>query len=93
MEAQYSICLGSKPHLAPTDELTSTELQTSPLNWTRECDEQLVNFLCEVVELENDNMGVVKDYVDAIEVSTSCVSMLSGLFIDTSSWLQLSLGG
>lgn len=60
--------------MAEPDQDTMAELQAIPANWTPECDEQLVNFLSDSLDINNGNLGTIKNYVDAITVSSSCVS-------------------
>ena len=74
VESRYSLSLSQKPELAPRDEDTVKELQEIPSNWSNECDEQLVNFLSSMVDIGSSNLGTIKNYVDQISVSSSCVS-------------------
>lgn len=74
VEAEYSLHLSLTPSSSNRDEDTIAELRQVPPNWTHECDEQLVTVLQDSIEFHNGNLGVIKNYVDAITVSTSCVS-------------------
>lgn len=51
------------------------ELRDIPLNWASECDEQLVHLLSSLVDVGTSNLGTIKNYVDQISVSSSCVSI------------------
>ena len=81
VESRYSLSLSQKPELAPRDEDTVKELQEIPSNWSNECDEQLVNFLSSMVDIGSSNLGTIKNYVDQISVSSSCVSVFGISFI------------
>ena len=63
-----------KPKLASADDQMIEELQSVPPNWTSDCDEQLIKFLSSSMEIDNSNLGTIKNYVDSIAVSTVCVS-------------------
>ena len=81
VESRYSLSLSQKPELAPRDEDTVKELQEIPSNWSNECDEQLVNFLSSMVDIGSSNLGTIKNYVDQISVSSSCVSVFGTVFL------------
>lgn len=80
VESRYSLSLSKKPELAPRDDETTKELQEIPANWSNECDEQLVNFLSSMVDMGTSNLGTIKNYVDQISVSSSCVRFMYFVF-------------
>ena len=73
--------MSAKPEVAAADTDTISELREIPLNWAAECDEQLVQFLSETIEINSLNLGTIKNFVDQVTVSTSTVSSLSSLCI------------
>ena len=60
--------------MSPIHEEASERLRNVPPNWTLEHDGDLANFLCVHTEQENENLGSIKNYVEAIDVSTFAVS-------------------
>ncbi|XP_067937945.1 E3 ubiquitin-protein ligase HECTD3-like [Watersipora subatra] len=72
VESQYSMSISSKPIPAPMDLETMAELQRIPENWTAECDEQLIRFLSDAIEINSLNLGTIKNFVDQVTASTSC---------------------
>lgn len=76
VEVENSLQLTSHARLsitAPHDEAIET-FQQLPFNWTIDHDEDLAQFLCSHVETQNDNLGSIKNHVDAVDVSSSSVS-------------------
>lgn len=73
IESQHSLTLSRKAFVAPADTDTVSELQEIPPGWSSECDEQLVHLLADNSDCNSSNLGTIKNYVDQITVSTTCV--------------------
>lgn len=71
VEAKYTLSLGPPAKIQPPDEEAIEALREVPGNWDVECDEELVRFLSEHVVQENEKLGNVKQYVEAVAVSSS----------------------
>lgn len=74
IEVKYSLTLGDPVKIQPTDDEAVKDLREVPGNWDIECDEEMVKFLSEHVVQENEKLGNVKQYVEAVAVSSSWVS-------------------
>jgi E3 ubiquitin-protein ligase HECTD3 len=74
IEFQYSLHKSHKDQVAEMDTAAVKRLQIPPQNWSTDCDTELVRFLSELTEPENDNLGSIKNYVESIDVSSFCVS-------------------
>ena len=78
MENEYSL-LGSARARLPAMPAPQTDamerLCSVPSNWTIEHDENLAQFLCCHLEVQNDQLGSIKDYVESIDVSSFSVSI------------------
>ena len=48
-----------------------------PANWTLDHDEDLAQFLSDHVEVDNENLGSIKNFVESIDVSSFCVSLIT----------------
>ncbi|XP_077981106.1 E3 ubiquitin-protein ligase HECTD3-like isoform X2 [Glandiceps talaboti] len=72
VETKYSLQLKKNYRLSDGDEEAMTKLQTPPTNWTIEYDEELAKFLCEHTQERSENLGSVSQYVDSVDVSSSC---------------------
>ncbi|XP_052776275.1 E3 ubiquitin-protein ligase HECTD3-like isoform X2 [Mya arenaria] len=57
-------------HVVPPDITAVVKLQTLPSNWTIDHDEALVRLMSKHLSPENEQLGSIKTYVDAIEVSS-----------------------
>ena len=53
--------------------ITVEKLQEMPANWTLDHDEDLAQFLSDHVEVDNENLGSIKNFVESIDVSSFCV--------------------
>lgn len=51
-------------------------LRYVPLNWTYECDEDLVHYFYDHIGREDENLGSVKQCVTSIDVSSCSVSII-----------------
>ncbi|PIK42263.1 putative E3 ubiquitin-protein ligase HECTD3 [Apostichopus japonicus] len=71
IEVKYSLTLGDPVKIQPTDDEAVKDLREVPGNWDIECDEEMVKFLSEHVVQENEKLGNVKQYVEAVAVSSS----------------------
>ncbi|XP_013403036.1 E3 ubiquitin-protein ligase HECTD3 isoform X2 [Lingula anatina] len=72
VEDSYSLRCGRVTEVAPPDMEAVKRLQTIPPNWSIDYDEELVKFLTEHAEPDNDHLGSVRNYVESIEVSSFC---------------------
>ncbi|XP_064625661.1 E3 ubiquitin-protein ligase HECTD3-like isoform X2 [Lineus longissimus] len=72
IEYQYSLHKNHLDELAEPDPAAVKRIQDPPQNWTTDCDTELVRFLSELTEPENDNLGSIKNYVESIDVSSFC---------------------
>ncbi|XP_052273526.1 E3 ubiquitin-protein ligase HECTD3-like [Dreissena polymorpha] len=57
-------------YVTPPDICAVSRLQTVPVNWSIEHDEALVRLMSKYVSPDNGQLGAIKNYVDAIEVSS-----------------------
>ena len=84
MEHEYSVQLPlSKSNISvcPYHKKGTSDLQTIPITWTLEHDEDLAQFLCAHIELHNDTLGSIKNFVESVDVSTTSVSFTFMLFV------------
>ncbi|XP_014679289.1 PREDICTED: E3 ubiquitin-protein ligase HECTD3-like, partial [Priapulus caudatus] len=58
--------------VAPSCVEAVKRLRHTPASWGVDYDEELVKFLCEHSNSDNEYLGSVRNYVDAIEVSSYC---------------------
>ncbi|XP_070563097.1 E3 ubiquitin-protein ligase HECTD3-like isoform X2 [Ptychodera flava] len=72
IEQKYSLQLKRNCRIADCDENAMQKLQTPPTNWTIEYDEELAKFLCEHIQQGGENLGSVSQYVESVDVSSSC---------------------
>ncbi|WAR23600.1 HECD3-like protein [Mya arenaria] len=63
-------------HVVPPDITAVVKLQTLPSNWTIDHDEALVRLMSKHLSPENEQLGSIKTYVDAIEedYGASCLT-------------------
>ena len=71
----YALQLENTSLLVPNDANAVHKLQEMPPNWTLDHDEDLAAFLSGHVEVDNENLGSIKNYVESIDVSSFCVSL------------------
>ncbi|KAL5022299.1 hypothetical protein ScPMuIL_001454 [Solemya velum] len=58
--------------IIPPDEEAVAKLRAVPFNWSLEHDEALVRLMSQHLSPENEQLGIIKNYVDSIDVSTFC---------------------
>ena len=73
MVHDYALKLEDRSSLVPPDANAVEKLKEMPANWTLDHDEDLAMFLSGHVEVDNENLGSIKNYVESIDVSTFCV--------------------
>ncbi|KAL3869953.1 hypothetical protein ACJMK2_042573, partial [Sinanodonta woodiana] len=56
--------------IVPPDEHAVKKLRDIPVNWTIEHDEALVRLMSHHISPESDQQGIIKDYVESIDVSS-----------------------
>ncbi|KAL3869955.1 hypothetical protein ACJMK2_042575 [Sinanodonta woodiana] len=56
--------------IVPPDEHAVKKLRDIPVNWTIEHDEALVRLMSHHISPESDQLGIFKDYVESIDVSS-----------------------
>ena len=81
---EYALKLEDRSSLVPCDGNAVDKLKEMPANWTLDHDEDLAMFLSGHVEVDNENLGSIKNYVESIDVSSFCVSKNKMTF--SSSW-------
>ena len=74
VQIAYSLRVGRPPATLPPDAQATEALRQAPPNWTLESDEELAKFLFEHMEQDNENLGSVKQFVEAVDVSSCGVS-------------------
>lgn len=60
--------------MAPAHAEAVRRLHEMPPNWAIEHDEDLAQFLGGHVEVDNEHLGSIKNYVESVNVSSLCVS-------------------
>ena len=75
VEHEYSLHFGSGPKVTPPHQDAVQRLREMPPNWGLEHDEDLAQFLGGHVEVDNEHLGSIKNYVESINVSSYCVSL------------------
>ncbi|KAG8437018.1 hypothetical protein GDO86_007920 [Hymenochirus boettgeri] len=104
VDVTFSLRLGAKPEIAEPDEDAVKKLCFLPPSWTYECDEDLVHYLFDHVEKEDQNLGNMKHFVESITVSSATeenhLSCLTDNYHDTfwesdsshaQHWIQLQM--
>ncbi|KAM4022588.1 LOW QUALITY PROTEIN: E3 ubiquitin-protein ligase HECTD3-like [Anomaloglossus baeobatrachus] len=71
VDATYSMRLSRKPQITAPDLEAVAKLRFIPPSWTYECDEDLVHFLYELFEKEDENLSNMKQFVESINVSSA----------------------
>ena len=71
----YALQLENTSRMVPPDVNAVEKLKEMPPNWTLDHDEDLATFLSGHVEVDNENLGSIKNYVESIDVSSFCVSI------------------
>ena len=75
VEQHFALQLPKKKlEVMPADEEAVDKLRQVPTNWTIESEEALVRLMSQHIPPENDHLGSIKNYVEAIDVSSCCVS-------------------
>jgi len=72
VEYSFALRLAKLPPVTRVHEQASQRLRELAPKWRRECDEALVRFLYDKGGCDNINLANVKDYIESVEVSTSC---------------------
>lgn len=78
--------VGPPGKIQPQDDDAVRALREVPGNWDVENDEEMVKFLSEHVVQENEKLGNVKQYVEAVAVSSSWVSGFKFLLWNEDLW-------
>ena len=74
MEHEYSLSLRKdEVKVVPVDKAVREKFQKVPSGWSLELDENLIQFLSEFSETDNENLGSIKNFVESIEVSSQSV--------------------
>ena len=74
MEFHYALRTQSKYlQITAPDQAAVAALRAVPDGWTLDHDETLAQFLTTFSESDNDNLGSIKNFVEAIEVSSHTV--------------------
>lgn len=75
VEQHFALQLPKKKlEIMSPDEEAVDKLRQLPANWSIECEEILVRLMSQHIPPENDHLGTIKNYVEAVDVSSSCVS-------------------
>lgn len=75
VEQHFSLQLPKKKiEVMQCDTEAVDKLRQVPTNWSIECEEALVRLMSQHIPPENDHLGSIKNYVEAIDVSSCCVS-------------------
>ncbi len=77
MVHSYALKLDKGSPLVPRDREAVERLKEMPPNWALDHDEDLASFLSSHLEVDNENLGSIKNYVESIDVSSNCVSGFS----------------
>jgi len=72
VEYSFALKISPLPPVVKVHEQASERLSKLPPKWRREMDEALVRFLYDKGGCDNINLANVKDYIESVEVSTSC---------------------
>ncbi|CAH1774452.1 unnamed protein product [Owenia fusiformis] len=72
VEQKYTLKLGKPMEVTAMDTEAVARLQSVPPGWNIEHDEELVQFLVDNIEPENETLGSIKNYVESIDVSSFC---------------------
>ncbi|XP_033095652.1 E3 ubiquitin-protein ligase HECTD3-like [Anneissia japonica] len=72
LEYTYSLKVGTPPVIVEADSAAVERLCRAPQNWTIENDEELAKFLAEHMETHNEKLGSVKQFVESVDVSSTC---------------------
>ena len=73
IEQTYALHLGQQQSISQSDHEAVARLQSAPINWGLEHDEDVAQFLCNHTEADNENLGSAKNYVESIDVSSFSV--------------------
>ena len=95
MEHEYSVQLPkakSVRHVCPYHEQATVRLQSVPPTWTLEHDEDLAQFLCAHIELHNDMLGSIKNFVESVDVSSTSVSFKNNINISICNRPSVKMG-
>lgn len=77
VEQHFAIQLPKKKlDIMAADEEAVDKLRQVPANWSIECEEALVRLMSQHIPPENDHLGSIKNYVEAVDVSSCCVSKI-----------------
>lgn len=75
VEQHFAIQLPKKKlDIMAADEEAVDKLRQVPANWSIECEEALVRLMSQHIPPENDHLGSIKNYVEAVDVTSCCVS-------------------
>ncbi|XP_071166194.1 E3 ubiquitin-protein ligase HECTD3-like isoform X2 [Mytilus edulis] len=73
VEQHFAIQLPKKKlDIMAADEEAVDKLRQVPANWSIECEEALVRLMSQHIPPENDHLGSIKNYVEAVDVSSCC---------------------
>lgn len=79
VEQHFSLQLPKKKiEVMQCDTEAVDKLRHVPTNWSIECEEALVRLMSQHIPPENDHLGSIKNYVEAIDVSSCCDESVGG---------------